>query len=205
MTAVRFSRRLLAGIALLALGGCASTAIEQNFSEAQQLTQDRFGTELKWLRTDDARREAREQVDATLAAAAVPHVAAQTAPAAPPPAAASVAPASGPHRSAFEGYRPFAEQPVGSWREANDTVGRIAVSPAAAHEGHGGGTAGAKAGAVALPAGHGSMPMPSGAGSVVPPRLAASSPARSLAPVKLTPAGAAPASTPSGHAGHRAP
>lgn len=29
------------------------------------------------------------------------------------------------YRSAFEGYRSFKDEPVGSWREANDTVGRI--------------------------------------------------------------------------------
>ncbi|WP_157264206.1 hypothetical protein [Azohydromonas aeria] len=29
------------------------------------------------------------------------------------------------YRSAFEGYRPFADEPVRSWRETNDTVGRI--------------------------------------------------------------------------------
>ena len=61
------SRWLLAAAATFALGGCASTAIEQNFDQARTLTQDRFGTELKWLRTDDARREASAQVDAALA------------------------------------------------------------------------------------------------------------------------------------------
>ncbi|WP_130430773.1 hypothetical protein [Rivibacter subsaxonicus] len=29
------------------------------------------------------------------------------------------------HRSAFTGYRPNVEQPVGAWRELNDQVGRI--------------------------------------------------------------------------------
>ena len=61
------SRWLLAAAATFALGGCASTAIEQNFDQARTLTQDRFGTELKWLRTDEARREAAKQVDAALA------------------------------------------------------------------------------------------------------------------------------------------
>ena len=28
-------------------------------------------------------------------------------------------------RSAFEGYRPFSDTPVASWRDANDTVGRV--------------------------------------------------------------------------------
>jgi outer membrane protein TolC len=59
-------RSVVAAVAALALGGCAGTAIEQNFDHAQKLTQERLGTELKWLRTDEARREAREQLDATL-------------------------------------------------------------------------------------------------------------------------------------------
>ena len=42
---------------------------------------------------------------------------------APPPQAPDPAPSS--FRSALEGYQPYAEQPVGSWRDANDTVGRI--------------------------------------------------------------------------------
>ena len=29
------------------------------------------------------------------------------------------------YRSAFEGYRSFADEPVRSWRDTNDTVGRI--------------------------------------------------------------------------------
>jgi hypothetical protein len=29
------------------------------------------------------------------------------------------------YRSAFAGYRPWREQALGDWREANDTVGRI--------------------------------------------------------------------------------
>ena len=29
------------------------------------------------------------------------------------------------HRSALTGYRPYADQQVGSWREANETVNRI--------------------------------------------------------------------------------
>lgn len=61
----------------------------------------------------------------------------------PPPAQPAL-----PYRSAFEGYRPFAEEKVASWKEANDTVGRIggwrayarqAQEPKAAapHAGHG--------------------------------------------------------------------
>ena len=29
------------------------------------------------------------------------------------------------YRSTFEGYQPFNDQPVGAWKDANDTVGRI--------------------------------------------------------------------------------
>ena len=39
------------------------------------------------------------------------------------------------YRSAFEGYRRYEEQPVGSWREANDLVGRIGGWQAYAREG----------------------------------------------------------------------
>ncbi len=38
------------------------------------------------------------------------------------------------YRSAFEGYRRYADQPVGSWREANDLVGRIGGWQAYARE-----------------------------------------------------------------------
>jgi hypothetical protein len=30
-----------------------------------------------------------------------------------------------PYRSAFEGYRPYADEPLAPWREVNDTVGRV--------------------------------------------------------------------------------
>jgi hypothetical protein len=40
------------GAALL-LGGCASTAINDNFSAVQKLTDTRLGSELKWLNTED--------------------------------------------------------------------------------------------------------------------------------------------------------
>ncbi len=49
---------------------------------------------------------------------------------------AASAPA-GPHayRSAFDGYRPFSDQALVSWREANDLVGRIGGWQAYAREG----------------------------------------------------------------------
>ncbi len=41
-----------------------------------------------------------------------------------PPATAAAMPQDG-WRSAFEGYRPFNDAPVASWRQSNDTVGRV--------------------------------------------------------------------------------
>src|SRR5947207_5756356 len=37
------------GLTVLVLAGCASTAIDQNFSSARQLAQEQLGGELKWL------------------------------------------------------------------------------------------------------------------------------------------------------------
>ena len=99
------------------------------------------------------------------------------------PARAS-APASGPGRalalrSAFEGYRGFSEQPVGSWRQANDLVGRIGGWQAYAREGQGGG----------------SNPAPE-TGKVTP----------ATKPGPPSVAGAAASSAPSGaHSAHRTP
>ena len=53
------------------------------------------------------------------------------------PASASSASTTG-YRSVFEGYRPFKNQPVQSWREANDLVGQIGGWQAYAREGQGG-------------------------------------------------------------------
>ena len=50
------------------LGGCASTAIEQNFASAKKFSRDRLGADVKWLTTDEARRQAQTDVDALLAA-----------------------------------------------------------------------------------------------------------------------------------------
>ena len=58
-----------------------------------------------------------------------------------PPASAASASAMG-YRSAFEGYRSFKDQPVQSWREANDLVGQIGGWQAYAREGQGGPPAG---------------------------------------------------------------
>ncbi len=53
--------------AALLLGGCASTAIDKNFQGVQSLTQGRLGAEVKWLNSDEARRQAQSDVDTMLA------------------------------------------------------------------------------------------------------------------------------------------
>jgi outer membrane protein TolC len=59
--------RTLAGIvAIVLLAGCASSAIDQNFTSAQTLVRDRLNSEVKWLTSDDARRQAKEAVDELL-------------------------------------------------------------------------------------------------------------------------------------------
>ena len=65
-----------------------------------------------------------------------------------PPASAASASGAG-YRSAFEGYRSFKDQPVQSWREANDLVGHIGGWQAYAREGQGGPPAGNVPGASA--------------------------------------------------------
>jgi hypothetical protein len=56
-------------------------------------------------------------------AAALPHAA--SAPVEGQPAARAQQPRAHVYRSAFEGYRPFGDEPAVPWREANDAVGRI--------------------------------------------------------------------------------
>ena len=93
---------------------------------------------------------------------------------------------AGSYRSVFDGFRRYGEQPVMSWREANDVVGRIGGWQAYAREGQRGPVAGS-----------------------APP--AATSPGPSPAPVKAAPppkgssAPATPASGPhsGGHSGHQ--
>ena len=153
-----------------------------------------------------------------------------------PPAKTAVRAASVPptgaltHRSAFEGYRPFAEQPVGSWREANDVVGRIGGWKAYARESQGGSAADDGAATPSsqdmpampgMPAGHGNMAMqPSGSGTPAPMSPATSSPGPSPTPSKGVPPlpraaaspasssapaspAAPPATTSGGHSGHK--
>lgn len=133
--------------------------------------------------------------------------------AASPARAASAAPArAGSYRSAFEGYKTFNEQPVLSWRESNNVVGRIGGWQAYAREGQGGPAAGSdatpaassdKAGAPAMPAAHGGMKM----ADPMPPAAAGSAPAKTPTPAPTAKPAAAPASAamPSGHTGHQKP
>lgn len=51
----------------LALAGCASTAVQDNFNEVQGLSRKQLGAEVKWLTSDDARRQAQSDTDALLA------------------------------------------------------------------------------------------------------------------------------------------
>ena len=65
--AIPAKRLAVAVAATLVLSGCASTAINDNFSSAQQLSKDRLGAEVKWLTTDADRTQAQADVDAMLA------------------------------------------------------------------------------------------------------------------------------------------
>ena len=86
--------------------------------------------------------------------------------AAPP---SSVASASGMgYRSAFEGYRSFKDQPVQSWREANDLVGHIGGWQAYAREGQGGPSAGSAPAALGTAS---APPMSSMPGMRMPPSI----------------------------------
>ena len=61
-------RRLaLAAASVLGLAGCASTAIDRNFSDVQELSRKSLSAEVKWLTSDEQRRQAQTDVDALLA------------------------------------------------------------------------------------------------------------------------------------------
>ncbi|CAG1017615.1 hypothetical protein BURC_02283 [Burkholderiaceae bacterium] len=66
-SAAASQRASLAAIALLLLGGCASTAIDQNFASVKALSREHLGSNVRWLTTDEARQQARSEVDALLA------------------------------------------------------------------------------------------------------------------------------------------
>ena len=63
----RRTRWLLAAVAVVFLSGCASTAVDANFTSIQQLARERLGADLKWLTSDEARRQAESDVNALLA------------------------------------------------------------------------------------------------------------------------------------------
>jgi outer membrane protein TolC len=51
----------------LALAGCASTAIDANFADVRDRTRQSVGADVRWLMSDEARRQAQTDVDALLA------------------------------------------------------------------------------------------------------------------------------------------
>ena len=61
------TRVAIAAIILIALAGCASTSIDENFTDVKTSTHERLGAEVRWLTTDDARGQAQAEVDAILA------------------------------------------------------------------------------------------------------------------------------------------
>lgn len=95
-------------------------------------------------------------------------------------------------RSAFEGYRAFAEQELRPWKEANDEVGRIGGWRAYAREAQG---AVAEAPAAASAA----QPATAPADAAAPAASSASAPAPARA---ARPAPARPAPKADPHAGH---
>lgn len=139
---------------------------------------------------------------------------------APKPAASSAAAGAAPaasaksmaYRSAFDGYKGLTEQPLQSWRESNDTVGRIGGWQSYAREGQGGPVAGSAAPSEekgtgdmpGMPADHGGMKMPSSANGSAPPITpAASTPGHGEAPKAAPQKAAAPAASASMSAHHK--
>ena len=61
-------RRSAVAVAIIfGLGGCASTAIKENFADVQQMSHANLNAEVKWLVSDDARSQAQADVDSLLA------------------------------------------------------------------------------------------------------------------------------------------
>ena len=147
-----------------------------------------------------AQQPAAAKAGAPSAATFVPKAAAMV-----PAPSASAASSAGParYRSAFEGYRPLTDQPVLSWRESNDLVGRIGGWQSYAREGQGGApTAAADAPASSAPEGQPAMPgherMTMPASPADPAKPAATRNA-------VTAPAAASAAMPAGHTGHKKP
>lgn len=62
-TACRWLPLALAAV----LAGCATGAIDDNYTSVQRLARERLGADMKWLTSDEARRQARADIDAALA------------------------------------------------------------------------------------------------------------------------------------------
>jgi len=62
----RPSRLAAIGLATFVLAGCAGPAVEQTFADARQLAREHLGSELKWLDSNEARRQAQDDVDTLL-------------------------------------------------------------------------------------------------------------------------------------------
>lgn len=63
----RLPRALAAAVTFAVLTGCATTAIDTNVAQVQQLTRERLGANMKWLASNEARQQAEADVDAALA------------------------------------------------------------------------------------------------------------------------------------------
>jgi outer membrane protein TolC len=63
----RCDRRWLGLAAIVLVTGCATTAVNDNFTAAKDVAQQRVAGNLQWLRTAEARREAEASVDTALA------------------------------------------------------------------------------------------------------------------------------------------
>jgi hypothetical protein len=114
-------------------------------------------------------------------------------PATPPAgAASSTASADLSYRSAMEGYQRFSDEKVGSWREANDNVGRIGGWREYAKE--------AQGATSTVPAAGAASPAPARAAASAPtPARPAASAAR---PASQSGAPTVPAAAPAPHSGH---
>jgi hypothetical protein len=132
---------------------------------------------------------------------------------APAPAAASAASAAKPeltYRSAFEGYRRYTDEPVVSWKETNDNVGRIGGWRAYAKEASGDPAADPHAGHGAMQPASGQTPpragkantdKPFGQTETTSPPKTAPKPTPASAAASPSPAASQPAS-PGGHSKH---
>ncbi|HEU4621982.1 MAG TPA: TolC family protein [Burkholderiaceae bacterium] len=66
---MKFALRLSAGAVLIALAGCATVSTHDNAESIATYSREHLGAEPKWLVSDEARREARVEVDRLLARA----------------------------------------------------------------------------------------------------------------------------------------